>query len=531
MATLAAVAFAHTDATTRGSARASRTDRWSSSTVDIAQALAHERNGKLVAAGLSARFGHYEAALARYAADGRLDQGFGSSGRVLTDFGSGLAGSYARALTIQPDGKIVVAGGGGISTRGSGFAIARYTVLGRLDSSFGRGGHVLTRFGPGRVASDGSALAVQADGRIVVAGSTSENLARGPTHIALARYTPRGSLDPSFGRGGRVTSDVGSKLGDYARALAIQSDGKLVVAGTAYLSKNIDLEVVRFTTRGKLDPSFGAGGRVLTQVSYSFDARSVVVQPDGNLVVAGTAGAADDEGFALIRYTADGKLDPSFGSGGKVISDFDPYRGEALGALALQPDGKLVAAGTSEGTGHEENVSIVARYTKAGSLDPTFGRGGTVVNGRQARANAVVIQPDGRIVAAGSNPVDFVLARYRSNGSVDASLGSGGTVTSAFGSLWTMLASMSATRLNRQVVVRWRTTSEGDARGFNVYRGQKGHQRRVNQLLVKVKAGVGRGATYSFRDYGAPSSSGRYWLESVTREGTRRWLGQDTVGR
>jgi hypothetical protein len=94
-----------------------------------------------------------------------------------------------------------------------------------------------------------------------------------------------------------------------------------------------------------------------------------------------------------------------------------------------------------------------------------------------------------------------------------------------------MLASMTATRLNGQVVVRWRTTSEGDARGFNVYRGQKGHQRRVNQRLIKVKAGVGRGAAYSFRDHGAPSSSGRYWLESVTREGTRRWLGQDTVGR
>jgi uncharacterized delta-60 repeat protein len=524
-ASLVTVAFARPNGVTLESATA---DRWSSSTVDIAHALAREPDGKLVAAGLSSRFGHYEAALARYGPDGKLDRGFGTGGRVLTDFGSGGNSAYLNALAIQPDGKIVAAGGAGISTRGSGFAIVRYTLRGRLDAGFGRGGQVLTRFGPARVASDASALAIQPDGKIVAAGSTSESLASGPTHIALVRYTSRGRLDPTFGSGGRVTSNVGSKLGDVASTLAIQADGKLVVAGTAFLAKDIDLEVARFTIRGKLDPSFGQGGRVLTHVSYAFEARSVVVQPDGKLVVAGTAGA--HEGFGLVRYTPGGKLDPTFGSGGTVVSDFDPFRGETLGGLALQPDGKLVAAGTSEGTGHEENRSIVARYTQAGSLDPSFGRGGAVVNQRQTRAWAVVIQPDGRVVAAGSNPVDFALARYRSNGSVDASFGSGGTVTSAFGSLWTMLASMSATRLNGQVIVRWRTTSEGDARGFNVYRGQDGGKRRVNQALIRAKGTRGRGAAYTFGDL-APRSARDYWLEDVAAGGTRRWLGQAHVSR
>jgi uncharacterized delta-60 repeat protein len=510
-----------------GSASSHRADRWSSSTVDIAFGLARERDGKLVAAGLSARFGYAEVALARYTVDGRLDRNFASGGTAMKGFGSGA--SAWRAAATQADGRIVAAGGAGVAVRGSEFAIARYTAQGKPDRSFGRSGAVLTRFGSPGGASYAEAVAVQPDGKVVAAGSTLEDVTHGPTHVALARYTPGGSLDPDFGRGGRVISDIGSKLGDYARCLALQPDGKLVVAGTAYLPKRIDLEVARFTARGALDPSFGTGGRVLTEVGYAFDPSGVVVQPDGKLVVAGTGGFQDAQ-FALVRYSADGKLDPSFGNEGKAIIDFDAYRGEVLHALAIQPDGKLVAAGAIEGEPHaEEPSSALARLTPSGSLDPSFGRSGEVVGTRLTQARAVAIQPDGKIVAAGNSHSDFGLVRYLSNGSLDASFGHTGLVTTAFGSLWTMLASMSATRLGGDVVVRWRTASEGDARGFTVYRGRAGHQRRVSHALIRAKGGRGRGAAYFFRDRGARASAARYWVQEVAVGGPRRWLGQGGV--
>jgi uncharacterized delta-60 repeat protein len=171
--------------------------------VDLGFALAVGRDGKPVVAGVSRRGSRTVGALARYTASGRLDPGFGVGGRVLTEFGSRSSG--VRAVAVQADGKVVVAGGTyDPRTGASRFGLARYTVRGRLDPTFGRGGKLLTRFGTGRNSSSANALAIQPDGKIVAAGIWSKTPIDGPLRFALARYTVRGRLDPSSATAARL---------------------------------------------------------------------------------------------------------------------------------------------------------------------------------------------------------------------------------------------------------------------------------------------------------------------------------------
>ncbi len=356
-------------------------------------------------------------------APGDLDPTFGVGGKVITSFQDG---DFASDLVLQPDGKLVAAGRSGNPFSGEGaedFARARYLPDGSLDPTFGTGGKVTTDF----AARDGArALVLQPDGKLVAAGF-SEDI-NDNIDFALARYLTDGRLDASFGTGGTVTTDVGGV--DGARALVLQPDGKLGAAGVS----GGDFALVRYLPDGRLDPTFGMEGKVTTD----FGASALVLQPDGKLVAAGGSGGD----FALARYLPDGRLDVSFGTGGKVTTDFGSSEGAS--ALVLQLDGKLVAAGTSC------QVDLcdfaLARYLPDGNLDPTFGTGGKVTTDLNVRdhVNALVLQPDGKLVAAGTSadpfnteiwpPFDFALARYLPDGRLDASFGTGGTVTTDFGS-------------------------------------------------------------------------------------------------
>ena len=239
-----------------------------------------------------------------------------------------------------------------------------------------------------------------------------------------------GALDPTFGTSGEVTTDFGGS--DSAQAVAIQSDGKIVAAGGTFSFPSGDFAVARYNVDGSLDPTFGSGGKVTTDFG-GFDAASaVVIQPDGRIVAAGRSGGGD---FALARYNADGSLDPTFGSGGKVTTDFGGGFDAAFG-VALQTDGKIIAVGQ----GASSFDFALARYNADGSLDPTFGSGGKVTTdftGGFEDAIAVAIQLDGRIVVTGQTFSGgfqkFALARYNADGSLDTSFGSGGIVTTNFG--------------------------------------------------------------------------------------------------
>ena len=420
------VAVASLGTVALGSSSASAREGRSRTTVDLGEALAAGRNGKLVVAGLSSCSGR-SFALARYTAAGTLDRSFGKGGKVLTGFGA-RSFAAARSLAIRPDGKIVVAGYAYVRSRiDSGFAIARYTAAGKLDRTFGRNGKVVTYFfGSRSEHSSALAVAIQADGKVVAVGYGSSPV-DSRTRFALARYTLRGSLDPSFGRGGKVLTDFGARNSASANAVAIQPDGKIVVAGDR---SELNLALARYKADGTLDRSFGRGGRVVTKVGGNY-ASALVVQPDGKLVAAGAAGHTV---VALVRYSADGTLDPSFGDGGAVVTT--AARGSGL---AIQRDRKLVTVGTGSGRSGR-GVFVLARFLEDGSFDSSFGRGGKLLTAfpfpRKAVANAVVVRADDKIVVAGTvGGHDFALARYTSGGRLDGSFGSGGKVLTDFGSV------------------------------------------------------------------------------------------------
>jgi len=412
----------------------------------LAYAIAIQRDGKLVVAGRSVSVrGRWTFALARYTVRGHLDGSFGRRGTVRTDVGS-QGDSLAFALGLQPDGKIVAAGeSGGFGDPGSGgygypdFAIARYTARGTPDRHFGHAGQVVTKFGPPKgINAWAHALAIQGDGKVVVAGGRGK-LIEGPWRFVLARYTTRGKLDPTFGRGGKVVGADGD-----ARALAIQRDGKIVAAGGGFA-------VVRYTARGKLDPSFGAGGIVRTDFGQGGQALAIAIQTDGKIVVAGRATIATSDDFGLARYTTDGRLDPTFGQGGKVVTNFgfrtplceapDCYSDDWASAVAVEPDGEIVAGGASDIRGQEDQRNgnrfddfALARYTADGRLDTSFGNDGKVLTlfDGQSLVRGLAIQVDGKVVAAGGGAGSFDLARYTASGKLDRSFGASGQITTSF---------------------------------------------------------------------------------------------------
>ena len=365
---------------------------------DWANAVVLQKDGKIVAAGFSdAETGQGgDFALVRYTAGGKLDSGFGRDGKVLTALGHE---SEVRAVAVQADGKIVAAGTNSADGILS-FGVVRYTTGGKLDKSFGSGGTVSTTFGADSWWNWASAVAIQTDGKIVVAGSSD---ARGGRDFALVRYTAAGRLDATFGASGKVLTAFGPKSSDEGSAMAVQPDGKIVVAGySGWGSKGSPdhFALVRYTTAGKLDASFGAGGKVLTAFGNSkySEASAVAVQADGRIVVAGNIGVSRN--FALVRYTTAGKLDAGFGAGGKVLTDLG-----LASAVAIQKDGKIIVVGGAMG-----DVPLV-RYTTRGKLDASFGTAGKVLTDL-GKASAVALQKDGKIVPAGEAGGDFALARY-----------------------------------------------------------------------------------------------------------------------
>jgi phospholipase C len=366
---------------------------------------------------------------------GDLDPSFGTGGKVATAVG------FASAVALQEDGKIVAAGHTDTDTGTQGvFALARYNPNGSLDATFGTAGTVTTAFPSYFGSYDAAyALALQGDGKIVAAGNTGH----GKSAFALARYNPNGSLDATFGTGGKVTTAFGTSY-DAAYALALQEDGKIVAVGDTDTGTQGAFALARYNPNGSLDATFGTGGKVTTVFGTSYDAAyALALQGDGKIVAAGSTQTATQppvHTFALARYNPNGSLDATFGTGGRVTTAFGTS-GSSANAIALQTDGKIVAAGdTDTGT---QGAFALARYNSDGSLDATFGTGGRVTTAfgtSGSSAYAVSLQGDGKIVTAGvteTAPGEYVfaLARYSPDGNLDATFGTDGTVTTAFGTI------------------------------------------------------------------------------------------------
>jgi uncharacterized delta-60 repeat protein len=340
---------------------------------DRARGVAVQVDGRIVAAGSAYDGSDWNFAVARYDTDGTLDGTFGGPGWVTTDFA--LGDDFAYGVVVQPDGKILVAG---FASNGSfnDLALARYYVDGSPDLSFGGGdGQVLVGI-PG-VADEAYAVALMGDGRIVVAGRTRTG---GNWDLLVARFGSDGSLDTSFSGDGIAVSHYGQPSGDdEGYAVAVLSDDSILVGGRSVSpSTTLDFAVARFTYAGDLDTGFGVGGVAITPIGDGEDAAyAMAVQPDERIILAGFTESADgDLDFALVRYTDNGLLDNTFGGDGIVITAVGSGDDQAY-ALALQPDGRILAAGTVA-VGSESDF-VLARYSASGVLDTTLGSGGIVI--------------------------------------------------------------------------------------------------------------------------------------------------------
>jgi len=370
---------------------------------------------------------------------GPLDPGFGNGGVVITPVSATL-GDGARAVAVQTDGKVVAVG---YVDNGNGdydFAVARYNTDGSLDTSFGGGGIVTTAISPRR--DEARAVVIQGDGKIVVAGSSYNNT---DTDFVVARYNSLdGSLDTSFNAVGYRITDFGSATNDEVFAIAIQSTapnaGKIVVIGHTGSLINADVALARYTVNGTLDATFGTNGLQTTSFGDGFDAAyAVAIQGDDKIVVAGITDSAPGTGinndFALARYDANGAPDNTFDSDGKVITPVGAAD-ELAFAIGIQSGGQIVVAGVVF-NGSNNDFGLV-RYNTNGSLDATFSGGDGIVITDMAGSNdaalALVIQPaDDKIVVGGAAFVtnqgnDFAMARYNPNGDLDVTFDADGKV-------------------------------------------------------------------------------------------------------
>ena len=397
-----------------GKAATDFADAFNDSGLDVAV----QEDGKAVVAGVVLRSGSgRDFAVARYNADGTPDTSFGSGGQVITAVDSGTGGDEAYGVAVRPDGKIVAAGFTSSSGSNPDFAAVRYNPDGSLDASFGTGGKVVT---PVTGAAPDYAVDVAAQGtKTVLVGRTAK-----PSHndFAAVRLNADGTPDTSFDGDGIATMDFSSGSDDFGEDVAVEPGGKLVIAGLTGASGNPttnDFALARLNADGTPDTSFGSGGKVTTHFGAGSDsAYAVVVGEDGKIVAGGKATNGSREDYALARYRPNGSLDDGFDFDGKVVTDFGGTGGW-LWDLALQDDGRVVAAGTSASAGTGANMAL-ARYNPDGSLNTSFGHDGKVMTdffGISDEARSVAIGDDGKIVAAGitsgsGTGMNFATARY-----------------------------------------------------------------------------------------------------------------------
>ena len=367
-----------------------------------------------------------------------------TDGSLRTNLGGTYDWAYATAL--QPDGRILAAG----VSEANGtydFALARYTPAMELDPTFGQGGVVLTDFG--KSYDWAYAMALLPDGKILLAGVSSLS---GSKDFALARYTSDGKLDPSFGQGGLVTEQTRSLTADIIRGIAVQPDGRIVVAGVSYedvatVGPNGDFMVARYLPNGQSDLTFGLGGVMTTDFGdQSYDEPyAVVLQPDGKIVLGGYTNHGNGPGvlfgadqLAMARYGSNGLLDPSFAKGGRLIFDGGSLD-ERILAMALAPDGSLLAGGYVNG--EKRSDLMLASVRTDGTLTPGFGTDGkglsiSDLGTFSERISSLLVQRDGKILAGGQTAVahnaDFAIFRYDSHGFFDQAFGRSGVASFDF---------------------------------------------------------------------------------------------------
>ncbi len=372
-------------------------------------------------------------------AGGSLDESFGEKGMVTTDFSGSR--DFARSMAIDSNQDYIVVGTA-LMNKNYDFALARYKPDGSLDLNFGENGKVTTDF-----ASNWDwayAAVIDSKDRIIMGGSSTAVSSTGSSlsqHIALVRYRYDGSLDPSFGIGGKAMP-FASGYQDFVNSIVIDKNHKIVIAGHIIDNNKSysNFLVARLNSDGTLDSSFGENGKVSTDINGLTDiAKSVFLDEAGNIIVVGSSfSKLGREDIAIVKYNADGSLDQSFGISGKISTDFNGQR-EYINTATIDKKGRIIVAGSLY-TG-KENLFLVLRYNPDGSLDQSFARGGVSITnlpGTSEGATGVLVDANSRIIATGyasqggNGGDNFALIRYLENGILDSSFGENGKVTTDF---------------------------------------------------------------------------------------------------
>jgi uncharacterized delta-60 repeat protein len=316
--------------------------------------------------------------------------------------------SFAGGVAVQSDGKILVAGA---TEESQDFSVARLLPSGSPDPSWGKGGVATTPLGKFAYAED---VAVQPNGKVVAVGE-----APGPENedFAIVRYLPNGELDPGFGEGGIAILPVGA-LGDQAHAVAVGPGGRIAVVGVAERPSFRDaVGVAMLESDGTPEAAFAGDGTTVIQTESGEDDRGegVAFQPDGKIVIADSTGGGGGDGFTLIRLGLDGKPDPSFDGDGVVETPIPGDGGIEEGRISdvvIQPDGKIVGGGYGfDYTGTPPNFVgkfEIVRYLPNGELDPSFGSGGMTgvrLPGEHSYGRALGLAANGKLVLGGTYDV------------------------------------------------------------------------------------------------------------------------------
>ncbi len=378
---------------------------------DYCKSMAIQKDGKIILAGFTDNGTNEDFALCRFHPDGALDTLFGTKGKIITPVGHDYDLAYA--VKIQSSGKIIAAGYTG-DEKHEDFVLVRYNSDGKIDSSFGNKGIVITSIG--KISDNLFALEVLPDDKIIAAGNTNNGTMSG---FVLVKYQQNGQTDMQFGTDGIVITYFDNAEAT-ADALVLQKDGKIILGGSVRKNIYSDFALVRYLPNGLTDTTFGKNGTVLTSISKNNDnVTSLLIQPDGKIIAGGNTFFNNKNDFAAVRYLPDGAVDTTFGNKGIVINDEDGAN-EFSSISLLQEDGKILLIGNTT-SDSITNIKII-RYTSRGKPDKTFGKRGKtttkIANGyRFHYAFAGAIQADGKILVSGNsrlgNFTDLTLLRYK----------------------------------------------------------------------------------------------------------------------
>jgi uncharacterized delta-60 repeat protein len=355
-----------------------------------------------------------------YAAPGELDTSFNSP-NGFTTYDSGLSDG-GESVAVQNDGKVVV---GGWVQRSGGYdaLLLRYNFDGTPDTAFGSSGVVTY---DGGLSKRGVGTAIQPDGKILIVGSVANN------DLFILRVNIDGIPDSTFGVNGMVTYDSG--VSDLGWRIALQTDGKILVAGAMGIETDAKILLLRYELNGLLDTAFGSNGVVVYDDTMPLFSKGIAIQRDGKIVVLASKSEGDPEGsdILVLRYNPNGTPDTDFGSNGVV--KYDSGQVDMGRSLAIQADGKIVVAGYTSVSAWSDYRAIVLRFNPTGMPDTSFGLNGLVEysEGSFDAAWSLAVQPDGKIVVVGDTQgltdTDILVLRYNGNGKLDAKFGQEGVV-------------------------------------------------------------------------------------------------------